>query len=617
MMLNMHRRDGRRAAGRDSPSVALAACGSSGEVKPARPRSPGATGRQADHRHLLRPARARAEGRRQPTPASTSTPRRTSPQALGVPKENITWNEANPADRENLLTSGQVDLVFSTYSITDDRKQLVDFAGPYFEAHQDLLVRRNEEEITGPETLNGRDLCSVTGTTSAAYVKEHYKGKIDAAGVPEVLRLRRGAGRQRGRRGDHRRRDPRRLRRRAEVQGQAAGDRQGLHRRAVRRRASRRATPTMVDKVNAALKQYIDDGVLEAGAEVRRSGRPATSIPDPPTPGTPDERWTCDRRSAGSMRRGRRSRRASWPAIAPFDALSPARSCRRPPRRRGSPGSPDRRADPGRVHRAPTTRCSSCRPAGWRSGTTPTGSPTPADEQLGPGGLFGFSAMLTERSVGPRAVAAGDGDRGRADPRARSCSPAFASPRGARSWPTQISRRRSASGRERPGYSLSTSSSSRPRWSSTPLDRAGRRARQMTERGVGYARRPARTAASGWSPTPLLRRVIAGRAVPPATPAGELMDPDPPTVGPRRLGRGGPDPDAGPRRRLPAGHRPGRRAPRRRQPPGLRRVRDHRRRLAARAAAPGRDRRRAARAGSPDAGAARRPARPGPGVRAR
>jgi CBS domain-containing protein len=31
----------------------------------------------------------------------------------------------------------------------------------------------------------------------------------------------------------------------------------------------------------------------------------------------------------------------------------------------------------------------------------------PADETLGRGGLFGFSAMLTERSVGPRAVAAG------------------------------------------------------------------------------------------------------------------------------------------------------------------------------------------------------------------
>jgi glutamate transport system substrate-binding protein len=106
-------------------------------------------------------------------------------QALGVPKENITWKEADPADRESLLSSGQVDLVFSTYSITDDRKQKVDFAGPYFIAHQDLLVRRNEEEITSPETLNGRVLCSVTGTTSSTYIKDHYKGKINLKEFPK------------------------------------------------------------------------------------------------------------------------------------------------------------------------------------------------------------------------------------------------------------------------------------------------------------------------------------------------------------------------------------------------------------------------------------------------
>src|SRR4051794_21734116 len=57
-------------------------------------------------------------------------------RALGVTKENITWVEANPAEREKLITSGQADLIFSTYTITEQRRQLVDFAGPYFLAHQ-------------------------------------------------------------------------------------------------------------------------------------------------------------------------------------------------------------------------------------------------------------------------------------------------------------------------------------------------------------------------------------------------------------------------------------------------------------------------------------------------
>ena len=103
--------------------------------------------------------------------------------SLGVTPENITWKEAISNDRESLLESGGADLVVATYSITDERKKVVDFAGPYFEAHQDLLVRRNSLDagpgsITGPETLDGANLCSVTGTTSAQYVKEHYAGKI-------------------------------------------------------------------------------------------------------------------------------------------------------------------------------------------------------------------------------------------------------------------------------------------------------------------------------------------------------------------------------------------------------------------------------------------------------
>jgi glutamate transport system substrate-binding protein len=106
-------------------------------------------------------------------------------KALGVPADSITWKEADPADRETLLETGQVDLVFSSYSITDERKQRVDFAGPYFVAHQDLLVRRNDTEITGPETLDRRVLCSVTGTTSAALVKQFYRGKIDLKEYPK------------------------------------------------------------------------------------------------------------------------------------------------------------------------------------------------------------------------------------------------------------------------------------------------------------------------------------------------------------------------------------------------------------------------------------------------
>lgn len=98
---------------------------------------------------------------------------------LGYSEDQIEWKEAPSAERENLIERGDVDLIVATYSITDERKERVDFAGPYFIAHQDLLVRADDTAITGPESLNGKKLCSVTGSTSAQRVKDEYAGQVD------------------------------------------------------------------------------------------------------------------------------------------------------------------------------------------------------------------------------------------------------------------------------------------------------------------------------------------------------------------------------------------------------------------------------------------------------
>src|SRR5690606_24083081 len=84
---------------------------------------------------------------------------------LGVDEGNIEWVEAPSAQRETLLETDQVDLVVATYSITDSRKERVSFAGPYFIAGQGLLVKADNTDITGKDTLNGKVLCSVTGST--------------------------------------------------------------------------------------------------------------------------------------------------------------------------------------------------------------------------------------------------------------------------------------------------------------------------------------------------------------------------------------------------------------------------------------------------------------------
>lgn len=93
-------------------------------------------------------------------------------QQLGRDPGDIEWKEAKSADRETMLQRGDVDFIAASYSINDQREEKVDFAGPYLLAHQDVLIRADDNSITKPEDLNNKKLCSVTGSTSAQNVKE-------------------------------------------------------------------------------------------------------------------------------------------------------------------------------------------------------------------------------------------------------------------------------------------------------------------------------------------------------------------------------------------------------------------------------------------------------------
>lgn len=95
---------------------------------------------------------------------------------LGTDEGDIEFIQAPSAQRETLIETGQVDLVVATYSITDKRKEKVGFAGPYFIAGQDLLVRADDSSITGPDSLDGKRLCSVKGSTSAQNVQKKVPG---------------------------------------------------------------------------------------------------------------------------------------------------------------------------------------------------------------------------------------------------------------------------------------------------------------------------------------------------------------------------------------------------------------------------------------------------------
>ena len=87
---------------------------------------------------------------------------------LGASK--VEFREVRSDDREQKLNDHVVDLVLASYSITPDRAKLVTFGGPYYVAHQDVMVRRGETRIRGVRDLAGQRMCQASGSVSTERV---------------------------------------------------------------------------------------------------------------------------------------------------------------------------------------------------------------------------------------------------------------------------------------------------------------------------------------------------------------------------------------------------------------------------------------------------------------
>jgi glutamate transport system substrate-binding protein len=88
------------------------------------------------------------------------------------PALEVEFIESVSQNREPFIQDGRVDMVVATYTINDARKEIVDFAGPYYVAGQDIMVKAGNTAITGVADLNGKKVCSVQGSTSIENVAE-------------------------------------------------------------------------------------------------------------------------------------------------------------------------------------------------------------------------------------------------------------------------------------------------------------------------------------------------------------------------------------------------------------------------------------------------------------
>ena len=91
---------------------------------------------------------------------------------LGFGPDQLDYKVVPSAAREDTIERGEIDYMVGTYTINDNRKERVSFAGPYYVAGQSLLVRSADTAITSKDTLKGKKVCSVTGSTPIQRVKD-------------------------------------------------------------------------------------------------------------------------------------------------------------------------------------------------------------------------------------------------------------------------------------------------------------------------------------------------------------------------------------------------------------------------------------------------------------
>jgi polar amino acid transport system substrate-binding protein len=88
---------------------------------------------------------------------------------LGKP-DAIEFVPVVSANRFEFLKTQKVDFLFSTVTITDQRKQVVDFSAPYMKSGWQILVKRTNTTINDAPDLAGKTVVVVPGSTGEAGV---------------------------------------------------------------------------------------------------------------------------------------------------------------------------------------------------------------------------------------------------------------------------------------------------------------------------------------------------------------------------------------------------------------------------------------------------------------
>ena len=88
-------------------------------------------------------------------------------------EDKYDYTQVTSDTRESVLQNDTVDAVFATYSITDKRKEQIDFAGPYFSTQQGIMVLADNADINSLADLAGKKVAVQSGSTGPTVLAEY------------------------------------------------------------------------------------------------------------------------------------------------------------------------------------------------------------------------------------------------------------------------------------------------------------------------------------------------------------------------------------------------------------------------------------------------------------
>jgi ABC-type amino acid transport substrate-binding protein len=91
---------------------------------------------------------------------------------LGFPSGKVTFTRVDAGNREQAVTTGEVDMVVAAYPTNDESRERVGFAGPYLTIPLNALMRADDR--TDPHNVSAARACTKTGSSASAYLEAIY-----------------------------------------------------------------------------------------------------------------------------------------------------------------------------------------------------------------------------------------------------------------------------------------------------------------------------------------------------------------------------------------------------------------------------------------------------------